>query len=285
MNIFHKIHQIPKLTSNEKTLVEFIEKHPQQFLETSIQEVSKVCFVSPSTVYRLCKKLNLSGLSEFKVHLSASLSTYQKENEHLNYDYPITQNETQYQIANKLKEVYDQTLISTLNLFDFDQLRLIASAMSKAKQIDIYTSAGNIFFAENFKFQMQEIGITVNVPLEEYHQCLCASSSTKDHLAFVISFGGRGNSVEHICNILKKNKTPILLIGAGNQHPLQKYATYRLNLCHYENHYNKISSFSTRLSLLYILDNIYTCFFKLNYDENIENKIHYYKLLNPSEDL
>lgn len=41
----------------------------------------------------------------------------------------------------------------TANLFSLDQLRLIASAMKKAKVIDIYTSAGNINFALNFQFQ------------------------------------------------------------------------------------------------------------------------------------
>ena len=42
------------------------------------------------------------------------------------------------------------------------------------------------------------------------------------------------------------------------------------------NHYKKISSFSTRLSILYILDVLYTCYFKLDYQENIEKKLAYY---------
>ena len=278
MNIFN---QLQELTENEKTLISYIEDHTEEFLKLNAQGIGKACFVSTSTIYRLCKKLKLSGLAEFKVLVSMSLNTKQKDQEPINYDYPIKQYETQYQIAHKLKDVYDQTLISTIHTLDYDQLRVIASAMTKCSQIDIYTSAGNIYFAENFKFQMQEIGTTVNVPLEEYAQCLCAAASDEKHLAFVISFGGRGASIDHICDILKKRKTPIVLIGAGNHHPLQKYATYRLNLCALENHYDKISSFSTRLSLLYILDNIYTCFFKLDYDRNVENKINYYKLMNP----
>lgn len=277
MNIFNKLDQLATLTENEKILVAFIKDHTQQFLTMNAQDVSKQCFISVSTIYRLCNKLNLSGLSEFKVLVSASMNSHLQEKEELNYDYPIKQNETQYQIAHKLKEVYDQTLISTLNLLDFDQIRLAASALVKAKQIDIYTSAGNIYFAENFKFQMQEIGVKVNVPLEEYAQRLNAATSDDQHVAIVISFGGRGHSIERICSVLKKNKTPIILIGAGNNHPQQKYASYRLYMCDYENHYNKISSFSTRLSLLYLLDNLYTCYFRLNYEKNIENKLYYYR--------
>ena len=279
MNIFNKLDQLSSLTENEKILVAFIEENTQKFLTMNAQDISKECFISVSTIYRLCNKLNLSGLAEFKVLVSASMNAHIQENENINYDYPIKQNETQYQIAHKLKEVYDQTIISTLNLLDFDQIRLAASALSKAKFIDIYTSAGNIYFAENFKFQMQEIGVQVNVPLEEYMQRLTASTSNDQHVAIVISFGGRGHSVESICNVLKKNKTPIILIGAGSTHPQHKYATYRLYMCDYENHYNKISSFSTRLSLLYLLDNLYTCYFRLNYEKNIENKLSYYRAM------
>ena len=39
--------------------------------------------------------------------------------------------------------------------------------MQKAKIIDVYTLAGNVNFALNFQFQMQEIGRIVNVPIDE----------------------------------------------------------------------------------------------------------------------
>ena len=55
-------------------------------------------------------------------------------------------------------------------MFNLDELRLVITEMKKAKQVDIYTSAGNIYFALNFKFQMQEIGVNVNVPIDEYQQ-------------------------------------------------------------------------------------------------------------------
>ena len=51
---------------------------------------------------------------------------------------------------------------------------------------------------------------------------------------------------------------------------------YYLYISPYENHYKKISSFSTRLSLLYILDVLYTCLFKLDYDQIVEKKLKYY---------
>ncbi len=277
MNIFSKLKHITDLTDNEKAIVDYIKDHTEDFIRLSATQISQQCYVSTSSIYRLCQKVGLSGLSELKVLVSASIDSYLKEEEDFDYNYPIKQHQSQYQITHKLKEVYEQTLISSQNLLDLEQLRLVVNQMKKAKTIDLYTSAGNLYFAENFKFQMQEIGIQVNVPNEEYLQRLTASSSDETHLAFIISFGGRGLLMNYFVQTLKAVKTPIVLISSTHENPLMSYADYQLFMSSYENHYNKISSFSTRLSLLYILDCLYTCFFELDYERNVEKKLAYYE--------
>ncbi|AGF56083.1 DNA-binding MurR/RpiR family transcriptional regulator [Clostridium saccharoperbutylacetonicum] len=279
MNIFSKLNKLTNLTENEKTLVSYMQDNPESFVKMSALEISEACFISTSTIYRLCQKLDLTGLSELKVQVSASINEYLKENNSLDYNYPFNQNETQNQIISKMKELYEQTLVSSLNLIDPEQLKLISNVLKNTQHIDFYTSAGNIYFAENFKFQMQEIGTFINVPIEEYHQLLTASTSNENHIAIIVSFEGRGIIIERIASILKTNKTPIILISSTNENSLTKYANYHLYLSSNENHFNKISSFSTRLSLLYILDCIYTCYFKFNYDKNVQYKLDAYKQL------
>lgn len=283
VNIFSKLNKLTNLTENEKTLVTYMQDNPEVFVKMSALEISEACFISTSTIYRLCQKLDLSGLSELKVQVSTSINEYLKENNSIDYNYPFNQNETQNQIVSKMKDLYEQTLVSSLNLIDLEQLRLVSNTLKEAQHIDFYTSAGNIYFAENFKFQMQEIGTFVNVPLEEYHQLLTASTSDKSHIAILVSFEGRGIIIERIAKILKSNKTPIILISSTNENPITKYANYHLYLSSNENHFNKISSFSTRLSLLYILDCIYICYFNINYDKNVNYKINTYKQLSEKQ--
>jgi DNA-binding MurR/RpiR family transcriptional regulator len=279
MNIFNKLSNTKNLTNNEKRIVDFILENPNKFLNMSSDAICKECFVSTTTLYRLCQKLDISGLSELKVKISGSINSYLKENKEFDFDFPVKQNQTHYEILTKIREDYDQTILSTFNLFNLDQLKLAVKAMKKAKQIDVYTSAGNIFFAENFKFQMQEIGININVPIEEYNQRLVASCSDKTHMAILISFGGRGILVNKLAKTLKNNGTPILLISSTEENPMMALADYQLYLCSNENHYNKISSFSTRLSLLYILDILFACYFETDYDNNLKNKLLYYRKL------
>ncbi|MDU1091848.1 MAG: MurR/RpiR family transcriptional regulator [Leclercia adecarboxylata] len=279
MNIFSKLDKLTDLTQNEKTLVYYMQNNSEDFIRMSASEISKACFISTSSIYRLCKKVGLAGLAELKVQVSLSINEYLKEQNSLNFDYPFKQNETENQVVLKMKELYEQTIQSSLNLIDLNTLKLVASILKKAIYIDFYTSAGNIYFAENFKFQMQEIGTFINVPIEEYHQLLTASTSDEKHVAIIVSFEGRGLITKNLANILKKNNTPIILISSTNDNPITKYADYHLYLSSNENHFNKISSFSTRLSLLYLLDCIYTCYFKFDYEKNVNYKLSTYKKL------
>lgn len=276
MNLFINLKENKDLSKNERVLADYILKHPEDVLKMSSKYLGKVCFVSTATVYRLCDKLGLSGFSDLKIKITSSLDDYRKSNEDFNFDFPVNQFQTHYEIIQKIKEDYEQTLNLTANLFSLDQLRLIASAMKKAQIIDVYTSAGNINFALNFQFQMQEIGIQVNVPIDEYQQRLTAASSNENHLAIIITFGGRGILSDILPRILHKVKTPIVLISSYDYTFKDLDPDYQLYISPYENHYKKISSFSTRLSILYILDVLYTCYFKLDYQENIKKKLAYY---------
>lgn len=276
MNLFINLKENKDLSKNERVLADYILKHPEDVLKMSSKDLGKVCFVSTATVYRLCDKLGLSGFSDLKIKITSSLDDYRKSNEDFNFDFPVNQFQTHYEIVQKIKEDYEQTLNLTANIFSLDQLRLIASAMEKSQIIDVYTSAGNINFALNFQFQMQEIGIQVNVPIDEYQQRLTAASSNENHLAIIITFGGRGILSDILPRILHKVKTPIVLISSYDYTFKDLDPDYQLYISPYENHYKKISSFSTRLSILYILDVLYTCYFKLDYQENIKKKLAYY---------
>ena len=280
MNILNQLKSHSSLSHNEKILRDYILEHPHDVLNMDAKQLSSSCFVSTSTIYRLCEKLNISGYADLKVKIAGSMKEYVESTENFNYDFPVKQYQTHHEILNKIKEDYEQTLISTYNFFDLDQLRIVTKALKEAKQIDIYTSAGNIYFAQNFMFQMSEIGVKVNVPVEEYHQKLTAAQSNKDHLAIVISFEGRGLLNDIILKILKENHTPVLLISSYRYQKKKDCIDYHLYICPYENHYNKISSFSTRFSILYILDVLYTCYFETDYENNLNKKLNYYQSMN-----
>ena len=59
MNIFTQLRNTKNLTNNEKQIVDFILDNPNAFLNMSSEQIFKECFVSTTTLYRLCQKFNL----------------------------------------------------------------------------------------------------------------------------------------------------------------------------------------------------------------------------------
>ena len=237
------------------------------------------CGVARATIYRLCDKLQVSGFSDLRFYINKDKEDWKKTNTAFDFNYPVTDGAAVQRIAENLYEDYAKTVMMTKNLLDVSVMRRAALEMERAKAIDIYTSAGNIHFAKNFAFQMKEIGVGVHVPEELYLQKLSAAASDAEHFAIVISFGGRNWQMKSICEELKQNGTRVLLICSEQAEKLFPFADMKLYFAAYEDHSQKISSFSTRLSLLYILDVLYTCYFERDYEGNLVKKKAYYRLL------
>ena len=109
MNIFMQLKNKELFSNNEQILADYILENPSQVLNMNINELSAACFVSNATIYRLCNKLNLSGYSELKIKITSALQSYIQEDE-FDYDFPIKEHQTHYEIICKLKEDYEKTL-------------------------------------------------------------------------------------------------------------------------------------------------------------------------------
>ncbi|OJG75798.1 hypothetical protein RV12_GL000137 [Enterococcus quebecensis] len=281
MNLILKLKNLDKLTTSEEVLVTYILDFPEKVIHFSPKELAEHSYVSISTIYRLINKLDLDGLNELKLSLVNYLNEHTTE-QIINIDYPISAEDNHYAMTRKLKTVYDQTVQSTIDTSNFDRMSFNGELLNKAEFIDIYAASANIYFAQNFQFQMQEIGKRINVPIDDYMQNLSAANSTPEHLAIVVSYEGRSSSVKKILETLKKNKSKILLITSKNSPLLNETFDGVFLFSSLENHYNKISSFSTRLSLMYIFDSLYLSFFNQDYEKNLAYKLENYQKMNPN---
>ncbi|MFI3803953.1 MurR/RpiR family transcriptional regulator [Vagococcus fluvialis] len=277
MTILADLSKLTDLAPNEQELVSYIKKNPKEVLSMSSKELTESSFVSVATLYWLLGKLNLTSFSDLKVSLATNV---RDDLMPVDPDYPIQETDTTHTSIQKMKSLYQQTLDDTFVLFDEKTMENSIALMNQAKVIDVYSSSANLHLAKNFKFQMQEIGCLINVPDEDYVQRLSAANSDENHLAIVISYGGRGQTTIEVMKILEENKTPILLITSSQNNPFLEKAREVLYLSSNENHYNKISSFSTRFSILMVLDILYANYFNQNSLANKEYKLANYQKMN-----
>lgn len=281
MRLLIRLKNLDSLTTSEQVLVDYILHFPKEVIKYSPKELAAHSFVSVSTIYRLLNKLQLDGLTDLKLALVNELDNQMETEEPLDIDYPISAEDTQYEVSQKLKAVYEQSIDSTIEINSLEALTQYTQLLREAVHVDIYASSANIYFAQNFQFQLQEIGKRIAVPIDDYMQNLAASNSNSDHLAIVVSYEGRGASVKKILQILKENGSKILLITAKTSPLLVEEVDGVCLLPALENHYNKISSFATRTSLMYLFDQLYLTYFNQNHQEHLDYKLASYKRMNP----
>ena len=221
MTILADLSKLTDLAPNEQELVSYIKKNPKEVLSMSSKELTESSFVSVATLYWLLGKLNLTSFSDLKVSLATNV---RDDLMPVDPDYPIQETDTTHTSIQKMKSLYQQTLDDTFVLFDEKTMENSIALMNQAKVIDVYSSSANLHLAKNFKFQMQEIGCLINVPDEDYVQRLSAANSGENHLAIVISYGGRGQTTIEVMKILEENKTPILLITSSQNNPFLEKA-------------------------------------------------------------
>ena len=82
---------------------------------------------------------------------------------------------------------------------------------------------------------------------------------------------------ETVNKILKEKKTPIIVLTSIGDNRLSHYANYILNIGSREKIFTKIAPFASQTSIEYILNVIFSCLFKKDYQTNIQNKISYDK--------
>lgn len=284
MDILIKLQILEDLTNSEKTLANYIMNNVNEIPSMTPQEICDGAFVSVSTIYRLIAKLELNGVNDLKLEIAKRNSVTKENYKKIDYNFPIVPTDHISDLSENLKNLYQETLSSTHALYNNEVLLEVSKLMLNARNIVIFTSSSNIYFAQNFQFQMQEIGVHVDVPLEDYMARLAASNTTSEDVALVISFGGRGRTTKDVIKILENNKAKIVLITSTQDNPLQKYADYKIYLTSFEDHYHKVSSFSSRMSLLYILDMLYSIYFTENYEDNVHNKLQRYRKMNPQQE-
>ncbi len=280
MNIYQKIQQLDTSKSEEK-IRNMILGDPFRFVTYTPSQISKKLNISRATFYRFCDRLNVSGYSDLKVRLMSDYEDYTNSKEHFDFDYPVKGGVNEQVVVQSLKEDYEKTLQATYNMFDTDIVHRVALEMQKAQFIDVYATAGNVNFAENFAFQMAEIGKNIQVPHEQFRYLLTASSSDETHLAIVISVGGNSILGRPLMRILNERNTKIVVISTNEAKSMYKDAAYHLSLPKTEDNHHKISGFSTRLSVLYVLDVLYTSFFELEYEKNLKAKTSYLERMGP----
>ncbi len=260
------------LSKSEEVLAKYILKEKENIQHLSTKDLAQATFTSPSTVVRLSQKLGFSGWNELKEKFLEEIHYLNQHFSNIDPNFPFEPEDSLMSIASKIGHLATETIEDTLALLKNEELRKATDLLAKADIINIYGISNSLLMAFDFKHKMLRINRHVelmNVPEE---QIFVANNSTPKHTAILISYSGESDEVIKIAKVLRDRKTPIISLTSLSENSLKNFSDCTLYISTREKMYSKIGYYSTNNSIHLILDVLYSCIFKMNYQENLEYK-------------
>lgn len=261
------------LTRTEEDIAKYIISHQEELEKLSTRAIAKATFTSSSSVIRLGHKLGFEGYNDLKKQYLEEQAYLNSHFQNIDANIPFSQDNNIMSVAGAIKEVMIEAANDTLSLIQHDLLQEAIKILHKSKHIYIFGFGAYVPIATAFQMKMSRIKkhvVVQNFVGEEKYQ---ADMLNQDDCAIIISYSGENSSLINVASLLKENNVPIIVITSIRENSLSSYAKCLLYMSTREKLFSKIANYTAEYSVTLILDILYSCYFRLNYQKNLDYKI------------
>ena len=262
-----------ELSVSERAAADFILKEKLNIRDMTTREIAQASFSSPSTLVRIAHKMNFRGWNELKEALLKEEEYLQTHFSDIEANLPFKKSDSILSVAAKIAALKKESIDDTLSLITHDTLQKAVSLLNQASSINIFAVSNNALICQEFQHNMSRIGKRVEVCSLQGEFAYTAWLAEPSSCALIISYSGETPILIKAAKILKEHQIPTVLITNIGENSLLPMADCVLHICTREKLYSKIASFSTDASIEYLLDVLYSCIFRLDYDEYLQMKI------------
>ncbi|KAB8137823.1 MurR/RpiR family transcriptional regulator [Gracilibacillus oryzae] len=241
----------PRFSVTERKIADYILKHPQNIIHSSINQVAEDLNVAESTVFRFCKRIGYKGYQAMKIALASEVIS-SEENIHES----VQQEDRVETIATKVFQSHIQTLRDTLEIIDEDRLDKAVNTLTSARNIHFFGSGGSNIVALDAYHKFIRTGLQVQAVQDTHLQLMAASQLTADDCAILISHSGTSKDIIHVLNIVRKSNVKTIAITNFAKSTLSETANLSLYTSSEETSYRS-EAFSSRIAQLTIIDALY----------------------------
>lgn len=259
-----------KILNNEKTLTkaerkvaDFILQSPQEVMYMSITDLAERCGVGDTTVFRFCKTLKISGYQDFKMMLAQSLSN-NKAPSAITLSDEIDITDATDEVCRKLLNTNIAALNQTFEMINMDDIHSAIEMIEKAKMIYFFGAGSSSVTALEAFYKFARVLPNVIATQDIHMQAMSSSLLGEQDLVIAFSYSGSTKDIIDNLKRAKQNHANTICITKFAESPLTAYADIVL-LCGSNEGPFQGGSLSTKVTQMYLLDILYTEYFKKNY--------------------
>ena len=224
----------------------------------SITDLADACNVGESSVFRFCKTLKLRGYQEFKIALAHNTSL---EDEMPQLSSEITMQDTIDELSSKMLTATVNALTETHNIINTNDVSKAVDMIINGSRIHFFGVGASLMTALEAKNKFMRITNKTDCTIDSHLQIMSASLMTKDEVAVLISYSGSTKDTIEVAKVAKERGANIIIITRFAKSPLTSYSDITL-LCGANEGPLQGGSLSAKISQLYLLDLLYTEYFK-----------------------
>lgn len=204
-------HAYRQLNETDLAIIAVIMEHFLEMPFLGIEQLSKKCNYSRSSILRTAKKLGFSGYAEMRNYIGWEIERTEENKE---------------TILPQLQHEAEETLQGIENSKSFDK---VVDLMIRKKRIFIYgTGEGQKNCANEIQRLFMQIGVYVFVIKASSEFQIITKELTKDDIVLVISLSGEVTRYQEAIQMLKAKQIHLVSLTALSNNPLASLANDRL---------------------------------------------------------
>ena len=229
----------------------------RSYSSLKVKDILDICHVSSTTVFRFCKKLNVSGFSELKFLLDSEQG---REVIEIRDNYALS-SKTNIHLTNITK-----SFIATRDLMTDQQIDTVVAWMQQARKINIFANGSTSLIGRDLEYKLDRIGVTAKTYDEDNSQYFAAMNAPPEMLCFGISYSGQTKSVLRNLRYARgQGAKTILITNVDNRGRFQDQYDLILYVASNEA-INRLITTTARLTMLYLVDLIFYSFIYSDFD-------------------
>lgn len=258
-----------KMTKAEKKVADFVLSSPKEALNATITDLSKLCNVGETSVFRFCRTLSLKGYQDFK--LSLALSTSSSDSVITKDDIDVTNSPNCQQTAENVRQAYKLAIDHTFQTLNFSSISKAVAMILEARTINLFGFGGSGTSANEAKNKFIKILPNCIYNSDAHIQLTQAALLTENDLAIIFSNSGITKDCIELAHICHSSHVPVIFITQFSKTPAAQYSDLLL-LCGANEGPMEGGSIANKTSQLFLIDVLYAELYKALGNVALENK-------------
>lgn len=264
-DIIHEIHsRYNQFTKAEKRVADYVLQNLDKVVYMSIIDLAEACNIGDTSVFRFCKKLGVQGYQEFKMALSLSANNEARR---------LVDSSTQDDFSamtQKILQNYGASLDEAESSIDRERYEKAVDYLVNAKNIYFLGVGSSGITAMDAFNKFLRVTPNVRYATDSHMQTMLASMITSEDVAVIVSYSGSTKDIVKIANLVRKSEGKIICITRFKKSPLTEFADITL-LCGGDEDPLEGGSIVAKISQLFLVDLLYTGYYKVNKKTSKEN--------------